>query len=359
VAFNYAASASEGGPATDVACAACVGPTEVSFSFADLGTNTFNGTQTINGGNLDLDAATGKITKNGTDFLHDTGINNTFLGIKAGSSIGSGSRNTALGDGALASLVTGTDNTSIGQNALAVNTSLFNTAVGSRALAASTGNSNTAVGKDALISTTTGTANTALGASALSGLLTGTQNVAIGASAGSVTPSGDRNIYISHAGVVAPESDTIRIGAAHTRAFIRGIRGVTTGIADAIPVVVDSAGQLGTVSSSRRVKEDIRNMADASSRLFNLRPVTFRYTEAYTDGSKPIQFGLIAEEVAEAFPELAVRNAEGQVETVHYETLNVLLLNELQRQEQRIEALERQISGLMTAIEGSSTPSTR
>jgi polyhydroxyalkanoate synthesis regulator phasin len=82
--------------------------------------------------------------------------------------------------------------------------------------------------------------------------------------------------------------------------------------------------------------------------------VTFRYKQAFGDGSKPIQYGLVAEEVAEVFPELAVRSADGTVETVHYETLNVLLLNELQkqqtemqRQQQRIDALEQRLNELI------------
>ena len=111
--------------------------------------------------------------------------------------------------------------------------------------------------------------------------------------------------------------------------------------------MIDSAGQLGTVSSSRRFKEDIRAMADASRRgCFQLRPVTFRCKQASGDGSKPIQYGLVAEEVAEVFPELAVRNVDGTVETVHYETLSVLLLSELQRQEETLRAAAR---GLATA----------
>ena len=142
---------------------------------------------------------------------------------------------------------------------------------------------------------------------------------------------------------VSSESYTVRLGdSLHTRAFIQGIRGKTTGIANAVPVVIDSNGQLGTVSSSIRFKEDIRNMADTSHRLFDLRPVTFRYTQPFADGSKPRQFGLVAEEVAEVFPELAVRGADGAVETVHYETLSVLLLNELQRQQERLRLLEQE-----------------
>ena len=85
-------------------------------------------------------------------------------------------------------------------------------------------------------------------------------------------------------------------------------------------------------------------MADASRR--SAAPAVPSATQAYRDG-KPIQFGLIAEEVAEVFPELVVSDAEGKTETVHYETLNVLLLNELQKQQQRIELLERRLNELL------------
>jgi hypothetical protein len=49
-------------------------------------------------------------------------------------------------------------------------------------------------------------------------------------------------------------------------------------------VVIDSNGQLGTVSSSRRFKDDIQDMGDASSGLLRQRPVTFRYKKPYADG---------------------------------------------------------------------------
>jgi len=65
----------------------------------------------------------------------------------------------------------------------------------------------------------------------------------------------------------------------HTRAFIAGIRAVTTVNANAIPVLIDSAGQLGTVSCSRLVKKEIRDMGDATDRLLELRPVMFRYKQ--------------------------------------------------------------------------------
>ena len=70
-----------------------------------------------------------------------------------------------------------------------------------------------------------------------------------------------------------------------------------------------------TVRSSRRSKDDIRDMGDASGGLLRLRPVTFRYKQKAADGSAPIRYGLIAEEVAEVYPELVVYDGEGRVET--------------------------------------------
>jgi polyhydroxyalkanoate synthesis regulator phasin len=97
--------------------------------------------------------------------------------------------------------------------------------------------------------------------------------------------------------------------------------------------MIDSTtGQLGTVSSSRRFKENIHDMGDASEGLMRLRPVTFRYKQPFDDGSKPIQYGLIAEEVAEVYPDLVARSADGQIETVKYQLLDPMLLNEVQRQ---------------------------
>jgi hypothetical protein len=104
-------------------------------------------------------------------------------------------------------------------------------------------------------------------------------------------------------------------------------------VGNAIPVMIDSTtGQLGTVSSSRRYKEDIHDMGGASEGLMRLRPVTFRYKKPFDDGSKPIQYGLIAEEVAQVYPDLVARSADGQIETVKYQLLDPMLLNEVQRQ---------------------------
>jgi hypothetical protein len=93
---------------------------------------------------------------------------------------------------------------------------------------------------------------------------------------------------------------------------------------------------LGVASSSRRYKEDIRDMGSTSEGLMRLRPVTFRYKHPFDDVSKPIQYGLIAEEVAEVYPDLVAHSADGQIETVKYQLLDPMLLNELQRQQGEI-----------------------
>ena len=130
------------------------------------------------------------------------------------------------------------------------------------------------------------------------------------------------------------------------RSFVAGIRDVTTDVADAVMVVIDSNGQLGTVSSSLRYKEDVTEMGEASGPLLDLKPVTFRYKEARANGEKPLEYGLIAEEVAQVFPDLVVFNSQGQPATVKYRLLSSLLLNELQKQHQQLSGQVAEIKEL-------------
>jgi hypothetical protein len=105
-------------------------------------------------------------------------------------------------------------------------------------------------------------------------------------------------------------------------------------------VVVNSSGQLGVVSSSVRYKRDIRDMGDSSDRLMKLRPVAFRYK---ADQTSTQQYGLIAEEVAKVYPELVVNGADGKPQTVAYHLLAAMLLNELQKKDRQITALQKQL----------------
>ncbi len=77
-------------------------------------------------------------------------------------------------------------------------------------------------------------------------------------------------------------------------------------------------------------------MGEASEGLLDLRPVTFKYKQEPVEGEQPLQFGLIAEEVAEVLPDLVVYDEEGQPYTVRYHLLSSLLLNEVQKQHRQL-----------------------
>jgi hypothetical protein len=217
----------------------------------------------------------------------------------------------------------------------------YNVASGALALSGCTnGNNNAAVGGFALGQIGQSDFNTALGGSALYNLTSGIGNIALGGQAGYSLLNGDYNIYI---GSDAPsgESTTIRLGLnpARSQTFIGGISGVTLSPAGAA-VYVNSAGQLGTVNSSARLKEDIQDMDRASEVLVSLRPVTFRYKSELDPAQTP-QFGLIAEEVDRVAPDLVVRDEKNQVQTVRYEAVNAMLLNEFLKQHHQLEGQQR------------------
>jgi predicted ribosome quality control (RQC) complex YloA/Tae2 family protein len=166
----------------------------------------------------------------------------------------------------------------------------------------------------------------------------GNANVALGYAAGSNLTTGNNNIDIGALGL-AGESNTIRIGKAGTQnaTYIQGIFGAT--VASAVQVMVDSNGQLGTLVSSARFKEAIKPMNEASESLLALRPVTFHYKHDMDPGGIP-QFGLIAEEVEKVNPALVVRDADGKLNTVRYEAVNAMLLNEFLKEHRKVEQLE-------------------
>ena len=306
-----------------------------------------------------------------SDHTHQAGSSttNTAAGAQAMSSVTTGDSNTALGESSLGAMTTGLLNTAVGRRALALLTEasqntavgalalnglssnvLNNTAIGAGALVVlQSGQLNTAVGALGLFNNTSGSGNVAVGGQALISAL-GSANIGLGANAGSGLTNGDFNIYVGNDG--ANESSTIRIGSSPTqnRAFLAGVRGVTTGIADAVLVVIDSNGQLGTVSSSRRFKQDIADLGDVGRRIQQLRPVHFRYRQAAADGSHPLQYGLIAEEVAAVLPELVAHDAAGEIETVKYHILPTLLLAEVQRLERERARQAQEIAELRAIV---------
>jgi hypothetical protein len=275
---------------------------------------------------------------------------NTFLGDNALIANTTGTDNTATGAGALSSNTTGGLNTATGFQALhSETTAKGNTADGDLALYSNTtADYNTAVGNGALYHDTTGYGNTAMGQQAGGSLTTGYYNTVIGNEAGSNLTTGNYNIDIGNSGV-AGDGNTIRIGDSddQTAIFIAGIYGVNEG-GTPLAVYINSSGQLGTVSSSRRFKKDIKPMDQTSQAILALKPVTFHYK---SDPSGTAQFGLIAEEAAKVDPDLVVRDAQGEIYTVRYEAVNAMLLNEFLKEHCKVEEQDAAIAKMKTALE--------
>jgi hypothetical protein len=105
---------------------------------------------------------------------------------------------------------------------------------------------------------------------------------------------------------------------------------------------VDSLGRLGMNTSSRRFKEEIKPMDQASEVIYSLKPVSFRY-KSEIESTRPLSFGLIAEDVEEINADLVLRGKDGKVSTVRYEAVNAMLLNEFLKEHKKIEDQQRKI----------------
>jgi len=79
-----------------------------------------------------------------------------------------------------------------------------------------------------------------------------------------------------------------------------------------------------------------------------LRPVSFRYKN---DPSGTLQYGLVAEEVERVYPELVVHGTDGKVQSVRYLEFTALLLNELQKLDERMQTKDRQIAAQQREID--------
>lgn len=285
------------------------------------------GTLTISYDSIQLPATdsgftAGYIAINGNTVMHTLqgggGAQNLFLGnpATAPGAITSATRNFSIGNNTLAAITSGGDNIAFGSG------------------------TSTSLGVGAGAAITIGQRNILIGGAAGKGITIGDDNIVLGVNAGfNVTTTSSNNIVIGNAvdGQAADNSIYLGNASTHTRCFVAGVVGVTTGVNDAIPVLVDSAGQFGTASSSLRYKNNVRKMADYSDDIHDLNPVIFNYK---TNAPDSLSFGLIAEEVDEVMPALVVKK-DGQAETVKYLDLIPMLLNEVQKLKKEIEALKK------------------
>jgi hypothetical protein len=271
-------------------------------------------------------------------YSHLTGNYNNAMGTGALFADTDGISNNAFGDDALTSNTTGSINTAIGDGALASNTiGSNNTAVGQQALFNSTGNANTAIGGGALIADTFGFGNTAAGVNALENNTTGHDNIALGVGAGANVITANNVICIGAPG--NDLDDSCYIGNIFSATSVNGVG-----------VFVNSNGRLGTTTSSKRFKEQIKPMDSASEALLALHPVTFRYKKEI-DPRGTAQFGLVAEEVERVNPDLVVRDKDGKPYCVRYDHVNAMLLNEFFNEHRKNEAQEASIAELKKEVQ--------
>jgi uncharacterized coiled-coil protein SlyX len=278
----------------------------------------------------------------GALFSLTTGTNNTAVGSSALFSLTTGIQNTAVGAQALKNN-TANDNTAEGFQALVNNTTGFgNAATGWRALFLNTtGFHNTADGFSALLRNTAGNHNTANGDEALGSNTTGNFNTTDGAHSleNNTTGSGNTALSFGAGDNVTTANNVICIGSGVEGAnvsnscYIGSVFGQTSSVGTA--VFINSSGKLGTITSSRRFKEEIKPMAQASEALFALKPVIFRYKKEIEPQKIP-QFGLVAEDVEAVNPDLVVRDADGKAYTVRYEAVNAMLLNEFLKEHRTV-----------------------
>ena len=164
---------------------------------------------------------------------------------------------------------------------------------------------------------------------------------------------------MSHWGPNAGVNLTTGNGNVCLGAFVHGnagesnttrIKNVYSSVASDRAVYVTADNKIGTLVSSRRFKEEIKPMDKASEAILALNPVSFRYKkEIECNGS--IMFGLIAEDVEKADPDLVTRNEKGQAETVRYEAVNAMLLNEFLKEHRKVEQLEKQVEALTAGLQ--------
>jgi uncharacterized coiled-coil protein SlyX len=300
----------------------------------------------------------GANTAEGTNALFSltTGVWNTALGFQALNHNTTGWSNTATGFRALFSN-TSFENTATGVNALYSNTfGIGNTANGVAALYDNTdGGGNAATGVQALYRNTTGGGNTASGARALFRNTTGNNNTANGLVAlfNNVSGSNNAALGVAAGNNVTTANNVIAIGSnvsgenVSNTCYIGNIFGVTS--AGGAAVYVNSLGKLGTVVSSRRFKKEIKPMDKASEAILALKPVTFHYKKDIEPQGVP-QFGLVAEDVEKVNPDLVVRDGEGKVNTVRYEAVNAMLLNEFLKEHRKVQQQEATITELTSTV---------
>ncbi|MEP7074926.1 MAG: tail fiber domain-containing protein [Acidobacteriota bacterium] len=272
-----------------------------------------------------------------------SGSSNSFFGGFTGQN-NFGSSNTFIGDR------TGFNNTSGSLN------SFVGLASGSNS---TTGNSNSYFGINTGISNITGSANTIIGSNANLGSGSLTNATAIGANA--LVSQNNSLVLGSINGVNNASADTnVGIGTAtpSQRLDVFGDVRVGTGSTGCI---TNRSGSViaGTCSSDLRFKKNVVPFGNLLRQVTNLRPVYFDWRSSeFKDRNFGTgrAYGLIAQEVEKALPELVVTDEAGY-KAVNYSLLPLMTIEAVREQQMQldaqgklIESQQQQITELRTLV---------
>ncbi|QIE60413.1 hypothetical protein G5B37_12825 [Rasiella rasia] len=328
---------------------------------------------------------------------------NTAIGRNAMFSSTNANGNTAIGFAAMYNNTEGSNNLAIGSETLQEITDQdFNTAIGFKALQAAVSDGNTAIGANALENLTTGSNNMSFGYSSLSNLTTGSNNlnignlglssltggesnnIAIGIFTG-FNNSGDNNIYLGNTSGSNFINATARSGGiflgngsgqtetSSNRLYIENSASSTpliggdfaldrVGINRDLSLLTNTFEVEGEASkttvgawlgnSDRRLKKNIETIKgnEALAKISKLRGVTYQWNDTETGNKRPttIQYGFIAQEIMEVFPNKVSKDVQGYYQTAYgdYDAIFVQAIKELikltHEQKQEIKTLKEQ-----------------
>jgi len=261
------------------------------------------------------------------------GTNAIAIGLNANLSNLAGANSVAIGNSANAtntgSLAVGDSTNASGVNSIAIGTGTSSStngiAIGEAVIVL--GDNGIALGTSA-----TATGNTASIAIGLNSSATNISTIAIGNGAQALFP----NSIAIGTSVVTTSSGTF-------------IGGIYNALVVGQSVTVKADGQLGTTVSARRFKENFRNLDNHSAQIYKLNPVKFDYKAEH--GGARDQFGLIADDVAKYLPEIVVHDKDGEIYSVQYHVLPILLLNEMKHNKEKVDALTARVAQLEATLQ--------
>mgnify|MGYP000509664706 CR=1 FL=1 len=288
--------------------------------------------------------------------------------------------NLAIGSYALYSSETVSNSIAFGENALRQNTSDDNIAIGKDAMSQhSFGIDNTVLGSDAFFRNISGTDNVALGKSA-GYYVSGDENTFVGAFAsnGTATHFKNGNIKIgSFSGYLDTNADRLYIENSTGNTpliggdFIYKTVGINRNINNLFNTfevggtASNSVGGNWLANSDGRLKKNILDISStaALNRITKLKGVTYFWNDTQTGNQRPdnIQYGFIAQDLMQVFPEHVVKDKQGFYQTAYgtYDAFVVEAIKELQTKydtnESKLDDLEVRLNRIKSILKNTNT----